>query len=57
MQFGIFDANNWLCPSWCCNPSPANVVLPAVAPIKNPLAWESPAAHARSPTLWNPNIE
>ena len=51
MQFGIFDANNWLCPSWCCNPSPANVVLPAVAPIKNPLAWESPAAHARSPTL------
>ena len=45
------DANNWLCPSWCCNPSPANVVLPAVAPIKNPLAWESPAAHARSPTL------
>src|ERR1051326_8931267 len=26
----------WLWPSWCCNPSPLSVVLPAVAPSKKP---------------------
>jgi len=37
MQLGIADARRRLCPSWCCNPSPAKVVFPDVAPIKKPL--------------------
>ena len=36
-----------LWPSWCCRPSPVSVVLPAVPPIRNPLACMSPAAQAQ----------
>jgi len=41
----------------CCVPSPVNVVLPAVAPIRKPRANWSAAAQIPSPVRWNPNIE
>jgi hypothetical protein len=56
-QFGMVDASRWLWPSWCCRPSPLSVVRPAVPPIRNPRARLSPAAQARSPMRWKPNIE
>ena len=37
LQLGITEESKWLCPSPCYTPSPARVVLPAVAPIKKPL--------------------
>ena len=43
-------------------PQPTTILLmlyvrPEVAPIKNPRLRMSPAAHAKSPTRWKPNIE
>ena len=50
-------ASTWLWPSWCCRPSPANVVRPAVAPTRKPRARLSQACQIWSPTRWKPNIE
>ena len=33
---GTDSEKTWLWPSWCCRPSPASVVRPAVAPSTNP---------------------
>ena len=46
-----------LWPSWCCRPSPASVVRPAVPPSMKPLARQSQAAQIKSPMRWKPNIE
>ena len=56
-QFGMVAESRWLWPSSCCRPSPLSVVRPAVPPSRNPRARESPAAQARSPMRWKPNIE
>ena len=56
-QFGIVALIRWLWPSSCCSPSPLSVVRPLVPPIRKPRARMSPAAQARSPTRWKPNIE
>ncbi len=37
-------ASTMLWPSWCCRPSPASVVRPAVPPIRKPLPRESAKA-------------
>ncbi len=50
-------ASRWLCPSWCCRPSPFNVVRPAVAPIRKPRPRASPNAQIWSIVRWKPNIE
>ena len=54
---GTAAAARWLWPSWCCSPSPASVVRPAMPPIRKPLQRESAAAQMRSPIRWKPNIE
>ncbi|MNF96614.1 hypothetical protein D3C84_794090 [compost metagenome] len=56
-QFGMVAAMMWLWPSSCCRPSPFRVVRPEVPPIRKPRARLSPAAQARSPIRWKPNIE
>ena len=57
IPFGTDAANRCEWPSWCWSPSPFRVVRPAVAPRRKPRARMSPAAQAKSPTRWNPNIE
>ncbi len=54
---GTVLAISWLCPSWCCSPSPARVVRPAVAPTRKPLPRASAFCQIRSPMRWKPNIE
>ena len=56
-QLGMVEARMWLWPSSCCRPSPLSVVRPAVPPSRKPRACMSPAAQAKSPMRWNPNIE
>jgi hypothetical protein len=56
-QLGTVLATRWLVPSWCCRPSPASVVRPAVAPSMKPRERESAAAQIASPTRWKPIIE
>ena len=56
-QFGIVALIRCEWPSSCCRPSPLSVVRPAVPPSMNPRVRLSPAAQARSPTRWKPNIE
>ena len=55
--FGTVAACKSEWPSWCCRPSPISVVRPAVPPRRKPRQRMSPAAHARSPVRWKPNIE
>ena len=57
MQLGIVAARICEWPSSCCSPSPFSVVRPAVPPSRKPRERMSPAAHARSPMRWKPNIE
>ena len=56
-QLGMVADRTWLCPSSCCKPSPFNVVRPDVPPIRKPRERMSPAAQAKSPTRWKPNME
>src|ERR1022692_2517234 len=51
MQLGTVLACSMLWPSWCCKPSPASVLRPAVPPQRKPLPRASPfveRAHLRA---------